>query len=101
MVEGSVNDGPEIPLDQIDEMEKESLEKANKAISAIENAIAVWEASPDKPEDLKARIERLKFFYDSLVGWEKRSLQTAGKAEARDERVERLKEFVRICTSYS
>ena len=88
-------------LDQIDTMEKLSLEKANKAISAIENAIAVWEASPEHPEELKPRFIRLKHFYDAIQGWEKKTLQTVGSREAIGERVERLKEFADICLIYA
>ena len=90
----------EYSLDQIDRLEELSLEKANKAISAIENAIAVWEASPDHPEELKARVIRLKYFYDAILDWEKKALVTMG-SEAIGERVERLKEFAEICFTYA
>lgn len=88
-------------LDQIDKMEELSLEKANKAISAIENAIAVWEASPEHPEELKPRMIRLKHFYDAIRGWEKKALMTRGSPGAIGERVERLKEFAEICFTYA
>lgn len=88
-------------IEQIDRMESLSLDKANKAISAIENAIAVWEASPEKPEELKPRIIRLKLFYDSISRWEKKALMTRGSPGAVGERVERLKEFAEICLTYA
>lgn len=88
-------------VSNIDEMEKQALDKANKAISAIENAIAVWEASQDKPEDLKPRMIRLKYFYDALSNWEKKLLRSMGRKDQVGERVERLKEFTEICLTYS
>lgn len=88
-------------LGQIDKMEKLSLEKANKAISAIENAIAVWDSSPEHPEELKPRIIRLKYFYQAIQNWEKKTLQTKGSSEAIGERVDRLKEFADICLTYA
>jgi hypothetical protein len=91
----------EYSIDQIDDLERRSLDKANKAISAIENAMAVWEASQEKPEDLKVRMIRLKYFYDSVINWEKKALRTIGSAGAIGERVERLKEFAEICFTYA
>jgi hypothetical protein len=88
-------------VSDIDDMEKQALDKANKAISAIENAIAVWEASQDKPEDLKPRMIRLKYFYDALSNWEKKLLKSMGRQDQVGERVERLKEFTEICLTYS
>lgn len=91
----------EYSLKDVEEMEKLALEKANKAISAIENAIAVWDASKEKPEDLKPRIVRLRYFYEALTAWEKKMLQTMGKEDKLGPRVERLKEFTEICYGYA
>lgn len=91
----------EYSLDQIDKLEELSIEKANKAISAIENAIAVWESSPEHPEDLKARVIRLKYFHDAMMDWEKKTLVTRGSPGAIGERVDRLKEFAEICLTYA
>jgi hypothetical protein len=93
--------GQDYSISDVEEMEKLTLDKANKAISAIENAIAVWDASNDKPEDLKPRMVRLKYFYEAITGWEKKMLQTMGKKELIGPRVERLKEFTEICYAYS
>ncbi|MFH0737006.1 MAG: hypothetical protein V1827_00420 [Candidatus Micrarchaeota archaeon] len=88
-------------LEDLDEMEKASVDKANKAISAIENAMAVWEASAEKPEELKPRIIRLRYFYEEIMGWEKKALQTLGRRDSIGARVERLKEFNEICFRYA
>jgi hypothetical protein len=85
----------------IEEMEKLTLEKANKALSTIENALAIWDASREKPEDLKLRISRLKYFYEALSGWEKKMLQSMAKKESMDARIEHLREFSDICHAYA
>ena len=99
--EESASGGEAYSVSAIDDMERQALDKANKAISAIENAIAVWEASQDKPEDLKPRMIRLKYFYDALSNWEKKLLKSMGRKDQIGERVERLKEFTDICLTYS
>jgi hypothetical protein len=88
-------------LTDIDELEKEALEKVNKALAAIENAIAIWDASKVKPEDYKMRIDRLRYFHDRLAGWEKRMLMSMAKKEDPASRIELLREFSDICYSYS
>jgi hypothetical protein len=85
----------------IDEMEKLTLEKANKALSAIENAIAIWDASREKPDSLKPRIGRLKYFYEALTGWERKVLKSMAKHESMDARIEHLREFSDICHAYA
>jgi hypothetical protein len=85
----------------IEEMEKLTLEKANKALSTIENALAIWDASREKPEELKLRISRLKYFYEALSGWEKKMLQSMVKKESVDARIEHLREFSDICHAYA
>lgn len=92
--------GPEYSLSEIAQMERFALEKANRTISAIENAFAVWDAASAKPEDQELRMERLRVFYDAIVAWEKKTLKTLGKDDQAQERVERLREFVRICQRY-
>ncbi len=85
----------------VEGLEKDALEKANKALSAIENAIAVWDASKDKPVDYKPRIERLRYFHDALANWEKKMLLAMAKKEDMNSRVEILREFSDICYNYA
>lgn len=94
-------EGQDYSIKDVEEMEKLALDKANKAISAIENAVAVWEASKDKPEALKPRIVRIKFFYEAITAWEKKMLQTMGRKDLIGPRVERLREFTDICFAYA
>lgn len=92
---------PDLSISDVEDMEKTALDKANKAISAIENALAVWDASKEKPEELKPRMLRLKFFYEAISNWEKKMIKTMGKEDKIGPRVERLKEFTEICHSYA
>ncbi len=85
----------------IDRMEKLTLEKANRALSAIENALAIWDASRNKPDDLKPRIGRLKYFYEALSGWEKKMLKSMSAKEDVDARIVHLREFSDICHAYA
>ena len=98
---GKKTEAADYSIEQIDDMENLSLEKANKAVSAIENAMAVWEASPEKPDHLKPRIIRLKYFYEEITVWEKKTLKTLGSRGEIGARVERLKEFTEICFRYA
>ncbi len=86
---------------EVDELEKIALEKANKALSTIENAIAIWEASEQKPLELKGRIERLRYFHDALANWEKNMLISFADSQEAEERMDRLREFSNICYSYA
>jgi DNA-binding transcriptional MerR regulator len=86
--------------EDVERMEKLAMEKANAAISAIESAIAAWEASDKKEEGLEERIMHLRAFYDAISSWMKKALKTAGKEDKIEERVERLKEYIEICYTY-
>jgi hypothetical protein len=94
-------DNPSYRVSDVDGMEKLALEKANKCISAIENAIAVWELSKDKPAEMEPQIGRMRNFYEALTAWEKKMLKTMGKRGEIQNRVARLKEFISICHAYA
>lgn len=85
----------------IDDMEKATLEKANKALSAIENALAVWESSKEKPEELQLRVNSLRRFYEALAAWEKKMLKAMARKEELDARIGLLREFSDICYLYA
>lgn len=85
----------------IEKMERLALEKANKALSTIESALAAWDASMEKPEALMPRIGRLKYFYEALSGWERKMLRSMAKTEGMDARIGRLREFSDICHAYA
>lgn len=97
----SAGAGPAYAASDVDDMERLALEKANKALSAIENALAVWESSPQKPEDMRVRVGRLKYFYDALTEWEKRMLRAMARKDDIDSRIARLREFSDICYAYA
>jgi len=85
--------------ENIEGMEKEALDKANKAIGSIENAMAVWNSVKNKTPDLQYRIDRLKRIYEMLTAWERKSLRQMAKPEGPIAKIERLREFSDICYS--
>jgi hypothetical protein len=90
---------PSYSSSDIARMEKLTIEKANKAISATENAMAMWEASLQKPEDVGMRVGRLKYFYDQITVWERKMLKSMAKKEDMVTRIKLLREFSDICHS--
>jgi hypothetical protein len=89
-----------ITEENIDAVEKETIDKVNKALSALETALASWDASPDKPEDLEPKFGTYRKLHDALVQWETKMLRSMGSELDFYSRVDRLKEFARICDTY-
>jgi hypothetical protein len=85
--------------DEIIALEEETEHKVSQTMSAIESAVAAWEAAGKKPPSLRTKILRLQRFYDALIKWEKKSLLKK-KEKNLDVRIKRLKEFVEICARY-
>ena len=91
--------GPPENAASMEDVEKLALERASRAISDIENAVAVWDASREKPESLRPRIEKLRYFCERLSDWEKRMLVSRGGDI--ETRVVLLREFSSMCKRYS
>lgn len=87
---------PEINDSELEDMKKTTMEKAGKTISAIENALAVWDASKDKPTDLASRVDKLRSFHSNISEWEKKMLKTREKSR----KLELLVQFTQICYAY-
>ncbi len=86
---------PEIDEEELTALEEDADAVVSNAISKIESAIDSWKAAGEKPEELRDSILVLKSFYDDLVAWERRSLRL--RRGSMEERLEMLREFVRIC----
>jgi len=84
---------------EVEKTEEAALKTANRAISAIENAMAIWEATRQKPADLKASMVRLRYFHGALSVWTRKMLRS--RKSDLPSRVELLREFSDICYSYS
>lgn len=89
------------PVKEIEEMEALTLEKANHAISAIENAIAIYQATKVQSEEYRLEMNNLKFFHDALANWETELLRGMSKHEEISTRIERLRRFSDICYNYA
>ena len=83
----------------IEKLEKEALQKASYALSKIEVAISVWDASKKKPAKLKSRIVRLKNAHETLTRWSITVLKNKKSDEGK--RLERLHNFVQICKTFA
>ncbi|MFN7991181.1 MAG: hypothetical protein U0R44_03405 [Candidatus Micrarchaeia archaeon] len=90
-----------ITAETIEEAEKETIQKVSRAISTLENALASWEASKDKPEDLEREFRKYKEFHDELERWEREMLIVKGEELNFFKRVERLRRFVNICHTFA
>ena len=73
--------------------EAETLRKVSNSISAIEIALAEWEAS-EKPKELERNTRYLRMSHELLSAWGRESL--LGAKDARSSR-ERLRRFSEIC----
>lgn len=83
-------------ISELEKMELETLGKVSRTLSTIENAIALYDASEEKPEDLKARISRLKIFHEKLSNWE-REMLIARTRKNIEKRYDMLEKFVDVC----
>ncbi len=91
---------PELTGKNIGKVEKDTMQKVNKALSVLESALAAWDAEKEKPKRLEAKFARFRRFHDALAAWESKALKAAGRKESFDERVRRLREFTEICFTY-
>lgn len=96
---GTAGQNDQITEENIAEAEKETLENASKAISLLENALAKWEASKDKPEDLMKDFARYRAFRDELAQWMTKALKSRESLPF-EKRAEHLRKFVEICYKY-
>lgn len=97
----SLSEKPEpVNPKNIDLVEKETLERANKALSALEIAIASWESAEPKPAELSEKFTKYRRLHGALSEWEKKMLVAKTKKEEFDARIARLQDFVRICKYY-
>jgi hypothetical protein len=85
---------------EIEGLEKETMDKVNHTISALETAMATWDAAGRKPPELKPKFVRYKLVHEILTRWQTKALRSMGRSTNIDERVGLLREFVDICKTY-
>jgi hypothetical protein len=86
--------------DELKGIEEETLDKVTKTISAIKNAIFIWQSSRIKPSELRLRIGRLKQFHDALADWGLKFGKAKTEGAGREKRITMIREFVEICYDY-
>jgi hypothetical protein len=84
----------------IGQYEKEAVAVASRTITALEGAIASWEASPATASQRKDDISRCRKALDALSIWEAEALRAAGSGERFSKRAERLSRFIGLCYSF-
>ncbi len=91
---------PQIDEASIGSFEEEALRAANSVFSTLEGALAAWDASKEKPPELRKTAARYRMFAESIANWERKMLIIKGKKRDFKERVRMLQEFADICMSY-
>ena len=91
-----------ITANNIDEYEKETISVASRAIFVLEDALAKWDSLKDKPEDLRPEFDNFRNFHANLVEWTQKILRSRSSGEEVDfySRVDRLKEYAKICKAH-
>jgi len=82
------------------EYEREVQRKVNKALSKIEVAIAQWDMSAEKPEELAQQIEALKSFHYYFSEWERISVMGCSANPDAASTAERLEQFADLCDEF-
>ncbi len=85
---------------ELRKLEDETLRKVNSTISSLEIAIAGWNASKERPDDLAHKYRNYIWLHEELSRWATRFLKSRKRRPKFDERIGLLSEFVKICNSY-
>ncbi len=86
--------------EQLKGIESDTLRNAAKTVSAIEDAISVWNAAMVKPEDMSSTLERLKKFRTALMSWGVECGKLRASRAGKQTRIDMLHRFVEICYAY-
>ena len=90
---------PDLSESEVVRIEKETIEKVSKTISSLESAMASWEMSTEKPEELRGKFAKYQVVYAALTSWQTKALKAYGKSDF-GERVRLLWEFVELCKTH-
>ena len=86
--------------EELDEIESDTLRNAAKTVSAIEDAVSVWNAAMVKPDDMASTLERLKKFRAALMKWGLECGKLRASRAGKQTRIDMLHRFVEICYAY-
>jgi len=96
----AIEDLAGVSEEQLKGIESDTLRNAAKTVSAIEDAISVWNAAMVKPDDMASTLERLKKFRTALMNWGLECGKLRASRAGKQTRVEMLHRFVEICYAY-
>ncbi len=83
--------------DVIAEYEEDAMERAMKAISTLEAALAAWDMARDKPIEYSRKFEQSRLLYNALRAWAQKMAKARGRKSSYSERMRLLTQFVDIC----
>lgn len=99
--ETGLDQSPNVSEENIDVVERETIDKVNHTITVLEGVMATWDAAKEKPLEMSDRFDQYRRFLDALLDWESRALKARSKGETFQNRVNRLREFVDMCYAYA
>jgi hypothetical protein len=91
--------GEPVTEDNIHIVERKVFVRVKKTISVLEDAIAKWNTAKTKPKELKLKFMKYKKLHDELSQWGKGLVSTKKRKLEFNARIERLMEFVNICSA--
>jgi|WetSurMetagenome_2_1015567.scaffolds.fasta_scaffold428076_2 hypothetical protein len=84
----------------IAEVEKEALERVNRTIILLEDALARWDNASEKPSELGEQAKRYRRLLVEFNGWARSMLLAKNSDDDFNARLGRLREFIAICRDY-
>jgi len=81
-------------------VEEETVRRVERTLTAISTFLSRWDSSGFKPADMYPHITRMKRFREELQAWQKEAVRAKSRQDE-GARIERLRNFVLICRTYS
>ncbi len=85
----------------IGSIEEEAIQMVNRTLSALEEAIAAWESSPEKPAELGERYKSYLLMRDELSKWARKFLLARSEERTFQGRLDLIRELCDICQVFT
>ncbi len=85
----------------INMMEDETFKRVRATLASIEGFLGKWNSSKEQPENMRGEVLRLQRYKKALKKWQRDAEKAKKKKETVGGRMERLREFIMICFTYS
>jgi len=84
----------------VNSVEDETMKRVGRTLNSLESFLAKWDAAPKKPDNVFPQVVKIRNFHGALESWQREALRTKGKEDEKA-RMDRLRDFVLICQTYS